>query len=470
MPKVEIDYSNTIIYKIICKDPSVTHLYVGHTTNFVQRKYAHKQTCNNSKSPYYNLKLYKIIRENGNWSNWDMSIINFYNCKNNLEARQKEQEQFISLNATLNSLTPFSLLLNIHEPIEPIIDTVQILHTVIDLTTPIDFECFKCDFKCLKKGDWNRHLLTQKHKYEPNEPEVTSLVAEKGNYNTCICGQIFNSRTTTWRHKKKCNKIPQENAENNMTMTITEKEPSPTNLTEDMIMKLLNQNSELIKLLETQMSKNVLTNNNNVVVNNNNNNTFNLNIYLNETCSEALNLNEFVNLLEVKLNDLEETAKIGYTQGVSRIFINGLNSLEEKKRPIHCSDLKREVLYIKNNDEWKKEDEGKTALLNAIKNVSRKNIRQISEWQKKYPEFKDIESKENEMYQKMLCGAMGGSTDEEQNNNLSKIIRNITRSVVIEKCGISGGRSVAEVWHKCDRSGVISAVYNGIKNVYNKDV
>ena len=78
MPKVEIDYSNTIIYKIYCKDPSVTDVYVGHTTNFVQRKYSHKQTCNNVKSPYYNLKLYKTIRENGNWSNWEMKILNFY--------------------------------------------------------------------------------------------------------------------------------------------------------------------------------------------------------------------------------------------------------------------------------------------------------------------------------------------------------------------------------------------------------
>ena len=121
------------------------------------------------------------------------------------------------------------------------------------------------------------------------------------------------------------------------------------------------------------MSKNVQTNNNNnVVVNNNNNNTFNLNIYLNETCSEALNLTDFVSSLEVKLNDLEETAKIGYTLGVSRIFINGLNSLSVSKRPIHCSDIKREVLYIKNNDEWKKDEEGKTTILNAKKKKENK--------------------------------------------------------------------------------------------------
>ena len=106
MPKSDIDYSNTIIYKITCIDPNIKDIYVGHTTNFVQRKYSHKQTCNNIKSPYYNFKLYKTIRENGNWSNWEMTIVNFYNCKDHLEARQKEQEYYISLNANLNSIEP----------------------------------------------------------------------------------------------------------------------------------------------------------------------------------------------------------------------------------------------------------------------------------------------------------------------------------------------------------------------------
>jgi hypothetical protein len=108
MRNVEIDYSNTIIYKIACKDPSITDVYVGHTTNFVQRKQSHKQSCYNTKSSCYNLKLYKIIRQHGNWSNWEMLIVNFYNCKNQLEARQKEQEYFISLGATLNSIEPLS--------------------------------------------------------------------------------------------------------------------------------------------------------------------------------------------------------------------------------------------------------------------------------------------------------------------------------------------------------------------------
>jgi GIY-YIG catalytic domain. len=108
MPKIDIDYSNTIIYKIYCKDPLIKDVYVGQTVNFVQRKIAHKLTCNNINSQGYNLKLYKTIRQHGNWSNWNMNIVNFYNCKNSFEARQKEQEHFISLGATLNTIEPLS--------------------------------------------------------------------------------------------------------------------------------------------------------------------------------------------------------------------------------------------------------------------------------------------------------------------------------------------------------------------------
>ena len=164
----------------------------------------------------------------------------------------------------------------------------------------------------------------------------------------------------------------------------------------------------------------------------NNNNHFNLQIYLNETCKDAVNLTDFIDSLHVKLKDLEETARLGYSEGVSRIFINGLNELEVNKRPIHCSDAKRETLYVKDKNEWTK-DSDKEKLTNAIKTVGKKNIQQITEWQKKYPEYRDPASRHNDKYLKMLCNAMNGSTDDEQEKNMEKIIRNITKEVVIEK-------------------------------------
>jgi hypothetical protein len=207
----------------------------------------------------------------------------------------------------------------------------------------------------------------------------------------------------------------------------------------EMMMTILKENSELKTMIldmcktmtATATASSGTTNNNNTI--NNTTNNFNLNVFLNETCKDALNLTDFVSSLQVKLKDLEETAKIGYTEGVSRIFINGLNELEVNMRPIHCSDAKRETLYIKNNDEWTKEDPEKTNITKAVKKVSNKNIQQIFEWQKKYPEYKDPESKQNDKYLEMLSGVMGGSTDDEQSKNLDKIIRNITKEVIIDK-------------------------------------
>ena len=155
-------------------------------------------------------------------------------------------------------------------------------------------------------------------------------------------------------------------------------------------------------------------------------------MFLNEKCKDAINITDFVNSLVVTINDLEETARIGYAEGISKIFINGLKQLDIYKRPIHCSDLKREVLYIKDQDTWEKHED-KTHLLQAIKVVGNKNIKQISEWQKVNPHFKDPESKQNDKYLAMLCNVMSGGSKEETSKNYDKIVRNIVKETVIEK-------------------------------------
>ena len=142
---------------------------------------------------------------------------------------------------------------------------------------------------------------------------------------------------------------------------------------------------------------------------------------------------DFVDSLNVKLKDLEYTATKGYAEGISNIFITALSDLNVHKRPIHCSDSKREILYIKENGEWQKDDEEKSKITKAIKIIGNKNMKQISEWQKAYPEYKDPSSKQSDKYMKMLCNAMSGSTKEEADKNYDKIIRNIAREVVIDK-------------------------------------
>jgi hypothetical protein len=230
-----------------------------------------------------------------------------------------------------------------------------------------------------------------------------------------MCNKTYKDNSGLWRHKKQCKK---------------EEEKVETKISEEIMLKLIKQNTDLQRILLEQSKEKKVTNKvTNIVTTNN----FNLNVYLNEECKDALNLVEFVDGLKVTLSDLEETAKIGYTEGVSRIFINGLNELEAKKRPIHCSDGKREVLYIKESDEWSKEDEKKSHLTKAIKKVSNKNIKQIYEWQKKYPNYKDPESKESDRYMEMIYNTMSGSTTEEQESNMNKIIKNITKKTIIDK-------------------------------------
>jgi len=253
MSKAEIDYSNTIIYKITCKDISVTDVYVGHTTNFVQRKHAHKQSCNNNKSVNHTCKIYEVIRSNGGWNNWKMEIINFFNCKDHYEARKKEQEYFITLNATLNSIEPMPTPKNIVEKKEKkdkeifFCTTCNIKCNNIKLfeehnntkkhlnklsiigentNTHNLFSCEKCKFNCSKKSDWDRHITRVKHiKIQKNTENIST-------YKCRDCDNIYKYHSGLWKHSKTCNiKLTQ----------VDDNSKNPTNL----IIELIKSNKEL---------------------------------------------------------------------------------------------------------------------------------------------------------------------------------------------------------------------------------
>ena len=190
---------------------------------------------------------------------------------------------------------------------------------------------------------------------------------------------------------------------------------------------LKESNSKLIEL--SHVNNNIGTINN--TVNNNNNNKFNINVFLNETCKDAINLSDFVDQITLSLEDLEETSKVGYAEGISNVIIRNLKEIDYKERPLHCNDYKREILYIKDNNQWIRDDKEK--LTNAIKIVANKNIKQIPNWQKANPGYNDPKSKQNDKYMKMLCEVMSGSTKEEQQKNYNKIIKNISKEVIIDK-------------------------------------
>lgn len=298
------------------------------------------------------------------------------------------------------------------------------------------YECKKCDYITDRKSQHRRHVLTAKH--------INATIGNKkapinNIFYDCECGKKYKDRTGLWRHKKKCcqqDKIVNEfyHTNNNETnFTLKEEEitiDEEFKITPKMFYDLLKQNNELQKNLIELASKPSIGNNNNV---NSNNKTFNLQVFLNETCKDALNINDFINQITLTISDLEETGKLGYAEGISKVFIKNLKDIDLTRRPIHCSDSKREILYIKNEDQWSKEDEQKTTIKNAIKQVANKNIKKISEWQKNNPNYADPDSKQNDKYMKIILNSMSGSTKEESEKNYEKIVKNISKEVVIQK-------------------------------------
>jgi len=296
------------------------------------------------------------------------------------------------------------------------------------------FICESCQYRTDNKKDYTKHNNTLKHIKTINFNSFSTKKPEKSY--TCICGKIYKERTGLWKHKKTCifeNKNTEtdtENANENENVNETQLEMI-TNMFQEQLKEnkelkdlILEQNKKFLELLEAGKIGNM-----NITNNSNNKTKFNLNFFLNEQCKDALNLMDFVNDLQIKLTDLENVGKLGYIEGISKIFIDGLKELDVSKRPIHCSDIKREVLYIKDQDAWEKENEENKKIKKAIHHISSKNIQQIQKWTENHPHCKESDSKQNDQYLQILCESMGSA----EPSNLEKVIHNIAKEVVIEK-------------------------------------
>jgi hypothetical protein len=236
----------------------------------------------------------------------------------------------------------------------------------------------------------------------------------------CHCGKAFFYHSGLWRHKKTC--IDNEYIEIEKMVTANNE---PTD--KELMMLLIKENSEMKKMM-MEIIKNGTHN-----TNNSHNKTFNLQFFLNEQCKDAINITDFVNSIQLQLEDLEETGRLGYVDGISRVVIKNLDDMNTHKRPIHCSDSKREILYIKDNNQWIKENENKDTIIKIIKQVANKNIKNIPEWVKAHPDCLNSESKQNDKYLKIVSNSMSGSTKEEQQNNINKIISKVAKRVIINK-------------------------------------
>ena len=288
------------------------------------------------------------------------------------------------------------------------------------------YYCKYCDYRTSKKSSFNNHNLSTKHikSIKINALEtfgneiMPKLCSTKYTCEKCI--KEFKNRSGLWKHKQKCNFIEPKQIQNVIENEAFDK---------DLIMLLIKENAEL-KNMMMDVIKNGTNNTN--INNNSHNKTFNLQVFLNETCKDAMNIMDFVDSIKIQLSDIESIGELGYVNGMSKLIIKHLNALDENMRPVHCSDPKRDSLYVKDKNVWEKEDPENKKIKKAIKYISNKNICALPEWRLKYPDCIYSDSLKSDQYNHIVLEAMGGSGDNDD-EKADKIVKKIAKVVTIDK-------------------------------------
>ena len=308
--------------------------------------------------------------------------------------------------------------------------------------------CEICDFTTSKESNYNKHLATRKHQILIN-PNNKNAAIEFKTYD-CKCGKTYKHLSTLSNHRKTCsivkniqtNILPINNVviedPEGIQLHISETSSSNENkILTNLILELIKSNTEIQKQ-NSEIQKQVLevckntSNINNINNNNNNNNkTFNLQFFLNEQCKDAMNITDFANSFDLQLSDLESVGELGYVDGITKIIVDKLNSMDIYKRPIHCSDAKREIIYVKDENVWTKEEKNNPKLRQAIKSVSFRNMKLVYNWSNEYPESKDNQTKLNDKYMTLVIESTGGKGPILESEN--KIMRKIVKEIIIGK-------------------------------------
>jgi hypothetical protein len=283
------------------------------------------------------------------------------------------------------------------------------------------YECLSCDYKCSKKFNLDRHLLSSKHlkatncnivseQNEQNEQKVNNV------YSCEHCGKNYMERTGLWRHKKKCVAPPVAHKQD---------------ISSDLITMLIKDHADfkemLMKVVEVGTHNTNMNNNNNVQHTNSHNKAFNLQFFLNETCKNAMNITDFVDSIKLQLSDLMEIGEKGYVESISKIIVNSLNNLDETERPIHCTDKKRETFYVKDKGQWEKEDDNRKRLKKVINCISNKYFKLLPQYRAKYPDYRYASSSHSDEHSKIVIEVM--VCDNEKDD---KIIRNVSKATIIQ--------------------------------------
>jgi len=286
------------------------------------------------------------------------------------------------------------------------------------------FNCNCCNYTTHKQSEYNRHLKTRKHLNKINDKNDIQHICD-------ICNKSFKNYNSLWSHKKRklkeC-KVPENNLER--PEITTELIVQILKQNKDLQNILIEQNKQMIEMSKTQSVSNNISNNNS---NNTTNQQFNLQFFLNETCKDAMNITDFVKSLQLTTADFEATGKLGYIEGITRIIVNNLSGVDTNKRPLHCTDAKRETIYIKDDNVWEKEDDKKTKFRKVVNEVANKNLQQLVKWKEEHPDFVTLDTQDNIDFRKYYRAALGGETNEEDDKFFEKIKRNVLKEIVVNK-------------------------------------
>ena len=271
------------------------------------------------------------------------------------------------------------------------------------IITENEFICEKCDFKCSKASDLERHKLTLKHiQLDVLHPLHQSIKCEN-------CGKTYKHQSSLCKHKKKCFK----------SVTVTEKSNGEEQHPE--IKELINKNNELMEKLIEVSGEKTTTNN------------FNLNVFLNETCKDALNISDFIASLQIHLSDLNYLKDSGYSEGLSNIIVKELNEIDVSKRPLHCCDSKRDIIYIKDKDVWEPDNQNNDKIKNAIQLVANKCVQNIKTWENNNPMYLESGTKDNDNYNVLIKNSLGSIEAKTKEKELNRIVKTVSTQVQIDK-------------------------------------
>ena len=298
---------------------------------------------------------------------------------------------------------------------------------------PTFFHCEICDFSSSKESNYLNHISTRKHKNQQNVNNLKHVNSLLDNANICVCGKAYKERTGLWRHRKKCPMV----LKNEQASDINTRDIDKSFTKDELLLKLIKDNDEMMKIIKGQQEQlnsiipkiGNITNNTNNTTNNTMNNNFNLNVFLNEQCKDALNISDFIDSLKITLEDLLFSKTNGISRGITDVLIKGLKELDIYKRPIHCTDIKRDIMYIKDEDKWLKDDSNEM-IKNTIVKIADKERTALQQWAIDNPDWIETEKKQIEYLTMMrsICEPI-----ENYNNYERKIIKNLGKEIMIDK-------------------------------------